>query len=91
MRKWPFQDSIAQFSERLNACLTKGPQMVARRDADAAETVAAKCAGPQQTARPPLKRLLLDDGNRWELVVRQRANAKRRARTKATPRPMRMP
>ncbi len=39
MRTWPVQDAKARFSEFLEACIAKGPQMVTKRGAEAAVLV----------------------------------------------------
>lgn len=39
MHSWPVQDAKFRFSKFLDACLSDGPQMVTRRDAEAAVLV----------------------------------------------------
>jgi antitoxin Phd len=41
MNAWPVQDAKARFSEFLDACLAKCPQMMTRRGAEAAVLVPA--------------------------------------------------
>lgn len=36
MQTWPVQDAKARFSEFLDACISKGPQVVTRRGAETA-------------------------------------------------------
>ena len=79
MSTWPVQDAKARFSELLDACMTEGPQLVTKRGADAAVLVpVAEWRRMQAAARPSLKQLLLDDGNRVELLIPPRGRARRR-------------
>lgn len=79
MHTWPVQDAKARFSEFLDACLTRGPQMVTKRGAEAAVLVPVEeWRHLQHTAKPSLKQLLLTDSARADLVVPARGNAKRR-------------
>ncbi len=79
MHTWPVQDAKARFSEFLDACLSRGPQMVTRRGAEAAVLVPVQEWRRLQTAaRPSLKQLLLSEHARGELIVPARGHAKRR-------------
>ncbi len=79
MYAWPVQDAKARFSEFLDACLVKGPQMVTRRGVEAAVLVPVQeWRRLQSAARPTLKQLLLSDQARAELSVPARGRAKRR-------------
>ena len=79
MHTWPVQDAKARFSEFLDACLAEGPQMVTRRGAEAAVLVPVQeWRRMQSAARPSLKRLLLSDQARADMVVPPRGQAKRR-------------
>ena len=79
MSTWPVQDAKARFSELLDACMTEGPQLVTKRGADAAVLVpVAEWRRMQAAARPSLKQLLLEDGNRVELLIPPRGRARRR-------------
>jgi prevent-host-death family protein len=79
MKTWPVQDAKARFSELLNACLEKGPQLVTRRGVDAAVLVpAAQWEQFAQEAKPTLKELLLQDTARAELGLPRRGNQRRR-------------
>jgi len=79
MQTWPVQDAKAQFSEFLDACLLEGPQMVTRRGTQAAVMVSVQeWRRLQSAARPSLKKLLLSDQTRTDLVVAPRGQAKRR-------------
>jgi len=83
MQSWPVQDAKAKFSELLEACLAKGPQMVTKRGSEAAVLVSAEEWRHLQTAkRPSLKQLLLSDVARVELVLPPRGKAKRRKVTR---------
>jgi prevent-host-death family protein len=79
MKAWPVQDAKARFSELLDACLEKGPQLVTRRGVDAAVLVpAAQSERLAQSAKPTLKELLLQDAGRAELVLPRRGSRRRR-------------
>lgn len=80
MHTWPVQDAKARFSEFLEACLAKGPQMVTKRGAEAAVLVPVQeWRRLQSAARPSLKQLLLSDMARGEMNVPSRGKAKRRS------------
>lgn len=80
MKVWPVQDAKARFSELLNACLKKGPQMVTRRGVEAAVLVPAeqweKLSG---RTTPTLKELLLSDMGRGDLNIPTRGERRRRS------------
>lgn len=79
MHAWPVQDAKARFSELLNACVSKGPQVVTRRGAETAVLVPiAEWKRLSNAAPPSLKALLLSDEARANLVLPQRGQAKRR-------------
>jgi antitoxin Phd len=79
MKIWPVQDAKARFSEMLDACLTKGPQLVTRRGVDAAVLVPAEQWQRLATGnKPTLKELLLSDIGRGELNIPPRGKRKRR-------------
>ncbi len=79
MQTWPVQDAKARFSEFLEACIDKGPQMVTKRGAEAAVLVPVdQWRRLQAAARPSLKQLLLAEEGRAELLVRPRGAARRR-------------
>lgn len=79
MHAWPVQDAKARFSELLNACVSKGPQVVTRRGAETAVLVPiAEWRRLSNAAPPSLKALLLSDEARANLVLPQRGQAKRR-------------
>jgi prevent-host-death family protein len=79
MHTWPVQEAKARFSEFLDACLHKGPQMVTRRGAEAAVLIPVdEWRRLQSAARPSLKQLLLSDGARTDLELPARGRAARR-------------
>ena len=79
MQNWPVQDAKARFSEFLEACIAKGPQMVTKRGAEAAVLVPlAEWRRLQAAARPSLKALLLAEEARTEYLVPPRGKARRR-------------
>lgn len=80
MQTWPVQDAKARFSEFLESCLTKGPQMVTRRGAEAAVLVPVdEWKRLESAARPSLKALLLQAGARSTALSPPRGKARRRA------------
>lgn len=79
MKAWPVQDAKARFSEMLEACLKKGPQLVTRRGVEAAVLVPAEqWQRLASEAKPTLKELLLGDAARGELNIAQRGTRRRR-------------
>ena len=79
MKTWPVQDAKARFSEFLQASLTRGPQLVTMRGAEAAVLV------PVQEwrrliaqARPGLKALLVAPEARASLPIPKRGKLHRR-------------
>ncbi|WP_341643790.1 type II toxin-antitoxin system Phd/YefM family antitoxin [Thauera sp. SDU_THAU2] len=79
MRTWQEQDAKVRFSEFLDACLSKGPQMVTRRGTETAVLVPVQeWLRLQAAARPTLKQLLLSDQARAEMLVPPRGRARRR-------------
>jgi prevent-host-death family protein len=79
MQTWAVQDAKSRFSEFLDACLTKGPQVVTRRGAETAVLVPVEVwRRLQVAARPSLKALLLSDQGRGDLVLPKRGQARRR-------------
>jgi len=79
MHAWPVQDAKARFSELLDACVSKGPQLVTRRGTETAVLVPIdEWRRLQAAARPSLKQLLLSDAARTEMLVPSRGKARRR-------------
>lgn len=79
MKVWPVQDAKARFSEMLDACLKKGPQLVTRRGVDAAVLVPAEqWRQLANDAKPTLKELLLSEEGRGELNIPARGARRRR-------------
>ena len=79
MKTWPVQDAKSRFSELLDACVNKGPQIVTRRGAQTAVLVPiAEWKRLHESARPSLKALLLADAGRADLVLPKRGRARRR-------------
>ncbi|MDD5393245.1 MAG: type II toxin-antitoxin system Phd/YefM family antitoxin [Thiothrix sp.] len=79
MQTWAVQDAKSRFSEFLDACLAKGPQIVTRRGAEAAVLVPVDVwRRLQAAAKPSLKDLLLSDAGRGDLVLPERGQARRR-------------
>lgn len=79
MQAWAVQDAKSRFSEFLDACLAKGPQIVTRRGTEAAVLVPVDVwRRLQAAAKPSLKDLLLSDSGRGDLVLPERGQARRR-------------
>jgi antitoxin Phd len=79
MQSWPVQDAKARFSEFLEACVSKGPQLVTRRGQEAAVLVPVdEWRRLQAAARPSLKALLLSPDARADLVLAPRGALRRR-------------
>jgi len=79
MSSWPVQDAKARFSELLETCLSKGPQVVTKRGAEAAVLVAVgEWRRLQAGSRPSLKALLLAPAARAELPLPTRGKGRRR-------------
>jgi prevent-host-death family protein len=70
---WQVQDAKSRFSEFLNACLEKGPQVVSRRGVETAVLVRLEdWRALQKAAKPSVKDILLGDGPRFELELPHR-------------------
>ena len=79
MKEWAVQDAKARFSEMLDACLKKGPQLVTRRGVSAAVLVPAdEWQRLADRAKPTLKELLLQDAARADLAIPPRGKLRRR-------------
>jgi antitoxin Phd len=80
MSSWQVQDAKARFSELLDATLRKGPQVVTRRGVETAVLVPmAEWNRLQRDARPTLKDLLLVPDARFENLLPERHDLRRRA------------
>jgi antitoxin Phd len=78
MTVWPVQHAKARFSELLDACQRKGPQVVSRRDTETAVLVPIEqWRRLQDAARPSLKELLLSSEARTEFLLPPRGAARR--------------
>lgn len=79
MSSWQVQDAEARFREFLDATIKKGPQFVTRRGVETAVLVPIEeWRRLQQSSRRNLKSLLLEPGVRFEKLVVERGNLKRR-------------
>lgn len=79
MKPWPVQDAKARFSELLDACLKKGPQLVTRRGVETAVLVPAEqWHRLAREVKPTLKELLLSDTARGDLNIPPRGSLRRR-------------
>ncbi|WP_084185142.1 type II toxin-antitoxin system Phd/YefM family antitoxin [Desulfonatronum thiodismutans] len=79
MQTWPVQDAKARFSEFLDACVSKGPQVVTRRGTETAVLLPIDAwRRLQAAARPSLKQILLMESPRTESLAPERGRARRR-------------
>ena len=79
MQTWPVQDAKSRFSEFLETCLSKGPQLVTKRGSESAVLVSIdEWRRLQASARPSLKTLLLSDSPRIATLTPERGTARRR-------------
>ena len=79
MHIWPVQAAKARFSELLDACVSEGPQVVTRRGTETAVLVPIdEWRRLQAAARPSLKRLLMSDSARTDMLPPERGKARRR-------------
>lgn len=79
MKSWPVQDAKARFSELLQESLTRGPQLVTMRGAEAAVLVPVEeWRRLNARARPGFKALLLEREARANLPVPKRGKLRRR-------------
>jgi antitoxin Phd len=79
MGSWQVQDAKARFSEFLDATIKKGPQVVTRRGVETAVMVPiGEWNRLQKAARPSLKDLLLAPGARFENLIPERPELRRR-------------
>ena len=80
MKSWAVQDAKARFSEFLQASLTRGPQLVTMRGAEAAVLVEVEeWRRLNARARPGFKALLLTSEVRADLSIPTRGKLHRRA------------
>lgn len=76
---WPVQAAKARFSELLELCIHRGPQLVTRRGKEAAVLVPiAEWKRLSNAAHPSLKTLLLSEQGRSEQLAPSRKSARRR-------------
>ena len=62
MQKWSGQDAKAHFSDFLDTCVAKGPQMITKQGTETAVLVPVdRWHKLQADLRPSLKQLLLSD------------------------------
>jgi antitoxin Phd len=79
LASWRVQDAKARFSEFLDATITKGPQVVTRRGVETAVLVRIEeWHRLQKVARPSLKTLLLASEARFENLLPENRNLRRR-------------
>ena len=79
MASWQVQDAKARFSEFLDATIKKGPQVVTRRGIETAVLVPIEEWNRlQRAARPGLKALLLAPETRFQNLIAESRNLRRR-------------
>ena len=80
MASWQVQDAKARFSEFLEASIKKGPQVVTRRGIETAVLVPIEAwERLQRAARPGLKALLLAPEGRFESLMPETRDFRRRS------------
>ena len=80
MKSWSVQEAKARFSELLDTCLKRGPQLVTKRGSDAAVLVPMKdWRRLEESTRPTLKELLLVQTPRAIIPLPRRGRSRRRA------------
>lgn len=80
---WKVQDAKARFSELLDACTARGPQIITRRGVETAVFVSIEQWRSLQTrVRPNIKEWLLAPGARSETLVPRRKKHQRRESSK---------
>ena len=80
MQKWSAQDAKVHFSEFLDTCIAKVPQMITEQGTETAVLVPVDLWHKlQANSRPSLKQLLLSDVGRTDLVLPDRGQARRRS------------
>ena len=79
MASWQAQDAKARFNEILDASIKDGPQVIVRDGSETAVLVSMKeWKRHQPTSRPSLKELLLAPEARFDNLVPERRNWRRR-------------
>jgi len=79
LASWQVQDAKARFSEFLDATIKKGPQVVTRRGIKTAVLVPIEeWERLQKAARPSLKEWLLAPEPRFDDLIVERRNLRRR-------------
>jgi antitoxin Phd len=79
LASWQVQDAKARFSEFLNATIRDGPQFVTRRGIEAAVLVPIEEWNRlQRAARPGLKALLLAPEGRFDDLIAEKGDLRRR-------------
>lgn len=73
MSAWPLQDAKARFSELVDTTLKKGPQIVTRRGVETVVVVPIEeWRRLTSSQRPDIKKLLLDDGPKFDIPLPDR-------------------
>ena len=79
MKKWPVQDAKASFCELLETCLSDGPQVVTKREIEAAVIVPMReWQRLKDSKRPSLKELLLAPTPKADLAIPSRKRWRQR-------------
>ena len=80
MQNWSEQDAKTRFNKLVDTCLSDGPQLVTRRDTEAAVLVSMEEWQRMQSTKPSLKSLLLSSEGRTNgLLIPKRESKVRRA------------
>jgi antitoxin Phd len=79
MKAWPVQDAKARFSEMLDACTTKGPQLVTKRGAEAAVLIGVgEWRRLKGADKRTFKEILLAEHPRFDLELPPRGRYRHR-------------
>jgi antitoxin Phd len=81
MPSWPLQDAKAKFSELVDTTLKKGPQVVTRRGIETVVVVPIdEWRRLTSSARPDIKKVLIEDGPKFEIPLPDRKSWRWRRR-----------
>ncbi len=73
MSAWPLQDAKARFSELVDTAIKKGPQIVTRRGVETVVVVPIEeWRRVTSSKRPDIKKLLLEDGPKFDIPLPDR-------------------
>lgn len=86
MLSWSVQNAKARFSELLQICIEKEPQIVTKRGQEVAVLVSMQeWRRLQAQAKPSLKELLLDNNARFDGVLEEKSRQGKRRKRREIP------